>query len=267
LPGDVDPRLIRTGDVTVTAREFRADHVYLVEGPSGKPEWALYLECQTKPDLRALPKWLRKYGNLCDHLGIRVLLVVLYLRPGDRNSFPGSLRVTAGPLVNEFKFHAIRLWEHADRTRSGELVELAPLLVLCEDKPAEEAVREEVELIRASEMPEEARLELLAVAYMLGTRYLLREVLDMIFQGELPPLKELGIIGEWIAEGLEKGREQGLRQGRDEEARRLAELLLQERFGTLPPEVAARIQGAEASWCEDLCRRALCATSLEELEL
>ena len=79
------------------------------------------------------------------------------------------------------------------RTIRGELPELAPLLVLCEDKPADELVREEVEIIRSVAPPEE-RNELLAVAYMLGTRYLLREVLDVIFKEELQAMGDLGIM-------------------------------------------------------------------------
>lgn len=39
-------------------------------------------------------------------------------------------------------FTAIRLWEHADRIRSGELIELAPLLLLGEESPTEQSVRE-----------------------------------------------------------------------------------------------------------------------------
>jgi hypothetical protein len=49
---------------------------------------------------------------------------------------------------NRFEFETVRLWEHAERIRGGDLQELAPLLVLCENEPTEATLREERELIR-----------------------------------------------------------------------------------------------------------------------
>lgn len=255
---DVEETRIHRGDVTVAVPEFRADQVYQVLGADGTPEWALYLECQLQPDPRLLKSWFLKYAALSEQLEIPVLLVVLYLRRGDRATFPEAYTVAVGGVINEFRFHTVRLWEEADRIRSGALTELAPLLVLCEDRPADDAIREEVALIRAAELAPEVRSELLAVAYMVGTRYLAREVLDMLFQkNEWPPLEELGMIGDYIAEKEIRARL--------DQIRRLTIQVMRTRFGELPPEIVNRVEAGDLETCERLFDRALRANSLHEL--
>jgi hypothetical protein len=107
--------------------------------------------------------------------GIPAVLTVVYLAKGDRAAFPAIHRVEGGGLVNEYRFHTIHLWEHADRIRSGELRELAPLLVLCEHEPTAATLHTERELIMGLEAPPAVQAELLAVAVMVGTRYFARD--------------------------------------------------------------------------------------------
>jgi predicted transposase YdaD len=178
-------------------------------------------------------------------------------------------------LRNEYRFETIRLWEHAERIRSGELAELAPLLVLCEDQPTEETLRRERGLILELEVPEKVRNDLLVLAAMVGRRFFRRETLEALFLEDREMLKEIDFVQEWLAEsrregaeeGLERGLERGREEGRTEMARRLALDLLRERFGDLPAAVVARIQSADAEWCADLARRVARAGSLEELDL
>ncbi|MGV3722521.1 MAG: hypothetical protein ACO1SX_16565 [Actinomycetota bacterium] len=218
---DVAPGAIRIVDPTVIVKELEADHVFVHESDADQEAWGLYLEYQQEPDRRQLRKWALKALSLSDHLDLDVVLAVLYLRRGDRASFPGIYRASGGSLTNEYRFAVLRLWEHAHRIRGGELPELAPLLVLCEDGPAEQILVEERALIRSANVPPPVRHELLAVAYLLGMRYMTRNVLDVVFGEELPMLKDAGIISDWIeearakaaAEGLEQGLERGLEQG------------------------------------------------------
>ena len=72
-------------------------------------------------------------------------------------------------------------------------------------------------------------------------------------------LQEAGIIEDWIAEGEARGTV--------EEARKFALLVLSKRFGELPTTLAARIQKAEATWCELLVSHALEVESWTELKL
>lgn len=271
----VDPSRIRIGDVTINLAEHRADGFVFV-GDEGDPKrWAAHVEFQSQPDSRVLTTWFLKNAVLTSQLQMRVLLIVLYLLRGDRATFPDSYFAAAGGISNEYRFHAIRLWEHAEAIRSGELAELAPLLLLCEDKPSEETIEEERALIRDLDAPREVKADLLAVAAMIGTRYFTAEVLQRLFREELMMLKEAGFIQEWIEEGIEegieKGRAEGIEKGRAEgRAEGARELLLQQlavRFGELPAAVVQRIGELSVEECQQIGLRLLTASSLDELGL
>jgi predicted transposase YdaD len=264
---EVNSSAIEPAPISVVVKELQADDVFVHREDDSA--WALYVEYQFEPDRRHLRKWLQKALALDEHLDLRVILAVLYLRKGDRATFPDTYRAVGGELANEHRFVAIRLWEHADRIRSGELVGLVPLLVLCEDRPAEETVREERELLRSAELSEETRADLLGAAYLLGLRYLTPRILDAVFRKELPVLKEAGIIGEWIEEARQEARQEerleSEARGRAIEARHMVTLALGKRFGELPPGLVAQIEVADREWCEELLARAMQVESVSEL--
>jgi hypothetical protein len=257
---DVPPAAIRWEDVTINLPEFRADQVLLVGADDDPHRWALHLEFQLEPDRRVMPGWFLKNAALTAQLGCPVILTVLYLTRGRYSRFPATYMASGGGLQNGYTFHTLRLWEHAARIRSGELRELAPLLVLCENNPTEETLQEERRLIRQV-APPELRNELLAIAMMVGTRYFVRERLLELFQEEMAMLKEASVIQEWIEEGEARGRA----EGEAREARRLVLRLLERSFGELPPEVIARLEAEGREWCEDLALRIRDAHSLQEL--
>jgi predicted transposase YdaD len=157
----------------------------------------------------------------------------------------------------------VRLWEYRESIESGALPELAPLLLLCEPSPTEETVRREVELIRASGLPEEAKADLLALALRIATREFSRDILRAIFREDITRMEQTGIIEDWIAEGEARGEA----RGREDEARRFAANVLTNRFRTLPAAIAARIEAEDAAWCEQIVDCALEAESLSELNL
>jgi hypothetical protein len=161
---EVDAGTIYPEDVSVILPEFRADDVLLI-GPPGDPDrWGVHFEYQAQPDARQLRKWWLKNAALNEQLDLPVFLVILYVERGDRRGFPDSYTEEKGSLVNSHQFTRLLLWEHAERIRSGELAELAPLLVLCEDSPTEATLQEELGVIRSLEVPESVRADLLAVA-------------------------------------------------------------------------------------------------------
>jgi predicted transposase YdaD len=262
---EVEPARVRLGDVTVVLPEFRADQVLLVGGDTEPEPWAVHFEYQALPDVRALRTWFVKNAALNHQLNRRVFLVVIYLLKGDRARFPSAYKTTEGPLVNNYTFNAVRLWEHADRIRRGELAELAPLLVLCDNEPTEGTIREELSLISRLPVAPEVRSDLLALAYTLGTRYFVRGVLDAMFKEELMSLRDLGIISEWIAESEARGRAEGEAQGRANEARRLTLRLLRNRFGELPASLVEEIGRLDPEGCEALLERAMQVETAPEL--
>lgn len=265
----VDPNRIHHADVTVAVSERRADHVYLVTDADGTPTWGLYLECQMRPQQRTLRKWAAKWGLLSDHHDLDLILLALYLHRGNRATFPDRYAVAVGEWSTELRFQTIRLWEHAERIRSGELVQFAPLLVLWEDTPTEAVIEEERDLLRKANLTLEERADLLGCTYAVGTRYLARAVLDAIFGEELPMLKDLGIISEWMEEsearGEERGRAEGTALGRASEARQMLTQVLELRFGAISADLARQIDEASPEWCHSALRVALSVESYEEL--
>jgi predicted transposase YdaD len=257
---DAPPAALRWEDVTINLPEYRADQVLLVGVDDAPRRWALHLEFQLEPDRRVMPGWFLKNAALTAQLGRPVILTVLYLTRGRYSRFPATYTATGDGLKNRYTFHTVRLWEHAARIRSGELQELAPLLVLCENTPTEATLREERGLIQQI-APPELRNELLAIALMVGTRYFVRERLLELFREEMAMLKEASVIQEWIEEGEARGRA----EGEAREARRLVLRLLERSFGSLPPEVIARVEAEGRDWCEELALRIRDARSLQDL--
>jgi predicted transposase YdaD len=267
----IDPDAIRPGDVSVNLPEFRADQLFIVGAEDDPARWALHLEYQLQPDARVMRGWFLKNAALTAQLELPVILTVVYLTRGSHSTFPAAYIVGGEGLTNEYRFHTIRLWEHADRIRGGELPELAPLLVLCEDVPTEQTLQEERRLILGLPVDPSVRTELLAVALTVGTRYFSRDVLERLFREELQMLKEASFIDEWIEQGIAQGIAQGMAQGevrgRAAGARQMLLRLLRARFGDLPAVIVSRVENEGPEWCEDMAERVLEAKSLEELGL
>jgi len=168
------PQQVTFTNVAVNLPEHSADGVLLVGRPGEKPSHGFHFEAQLYPDHRVMAGWMLKNAAFNVQLGINVPLIVLYLRRGRYRSFPDCHVVPGGGLTNTHSFPTIRLWEHAERIRAGELPELAPLLVLCEEQPTEETLLTERELIRKAPVTDSVRADLTALAFTVGTRYFSR---------------------------------------------------------------------------------------------
>lgn len=272
---DVPASSIRVEDPNVNLPELRADHVFILplstdnqmgSAYSDAHEIAVYLEYQLQPDPRLLISWFAKCGGLTRQLGVPVVLLVIYLQRGDRATFPDQHQVSLGSLSTTFNFTAIRLWEYADRIRSGELAELAPLLILCEEHPTEQVVRLEVELIRKASLPRETQADLLGFALRIASRHISRAALMELFREDLSMISEAGIIEEWIADGEARGEARGMAQGKAEAARSLLFRLGEKRFGEPDAVVRARIEAIEAvETLERLVVRVLDVETWEQL--
>ena len=253
---DVAAEDIRVEDPNLNLPELRADHVFVV------PEGAIYLEYQLNRDDRLLPSWAAKWGGLSKQLNMPVVLVVLYLRRGNYATFPAQMASQVGGFRTGLNFTAIRLWEHSERIRNGDLPELAPLLLLSEDNPTEATIREEADLVRRANLPPETEANLLGIILTVASKSFSRAWLrTLLEEQEINTMKDLGLIGDWIQEGEARGRA----EGRAETARRMTQRFLVKRFGTLSTALLERIEQADADWCENLLDRAEEAASLAEL--
>jgi predicted transposase YdaD len=136
---------------------------------------------------------------------------------------------------------------------------------LCLDHPTEEILEEEKAIILGLEVTDERRQELLALAIMLGRRQFSEAVLQRMFQEELPMLKQLSFVEEWIADGVREGFTEGRAEGRTEEARQNLLKVLHHCFGVVPTELESRVRTADAAWCENVIDLAFSAKSPVEL--
>lgn len=260
---------LRLEDTAINLPEQRADHVFVVTDGGDQKKGVVYVEYQLHPRVDVLPLWFAKAGALGRQLNLPVVLLAVYLEKGRRANFPDEYAVSVSGLRSSYQFPIIRLWEHAGRIRNGELWQLAPLLVLCEDNPTERTLREEVALITRSGAPAEEQGELLAMALRVAGRKLPRTLVETVFREELPMIQGATIVDDWIAEGEARGEARGETRGelrgRTEEARRLTREAFTIRFGELPVQFAARLETADAEECDRLFRRVMTATSLSEL--
>lgn len=262
---DPVPDTVVFEDTAVNLPERRADHVTVLGDADDPKRGAMYLEYQLRPNPALISEWEYKRCALRVRLQMQVVLLVLYLEKGDRARFPDAHVEEVCGVQNEFRFTAVYLWEHADRIRSGELWELAPLLVLCEDNPGEETIRTEFELIANSGAPPQVQADLLLLALRVGARDLPRAMMEAIFRETLPMSEATTIIDDWIAEGEARGEARGRAEGELEATRRVAIRFLRSRFGELPATLVEHVSAADADYCEDLLVRAGSAESLQEL--
>jgi hypothetical protein len=263
----VAPDQIRFEDTAVNMPEHRADPVLLL-GEEGDPaRWGWHLECQTAPDTSVMDGWLVKNALFNARLPVPVILTVVSLTRGNRATFPDTYRREGGGHSNEFRFDTLRLWEYADAIRSGEYPELAPLLVLCEDKPTEATLQRERELILGLTVSRAVQVDMLAVAVTVGVRYFARDLLEAVFQKEIGMLKEVEFIRDLFAEELAEGEARGRTEGEARAARRLLLRALQEKFGELSEAVVERVEQANPAECDEIAVRLVRGQSLAEMGL
>jgi len=245
----------RTEDINVNVAEHRADHVLILEAPGDR--YGIQAEYEAAPDPRKHRGWLLKNAALNVYLDLPVFLVVYYLQKGNRNTFPSRSTIERPGLRNSHEFDAVKLWKHKEEIRSGRLQELAPFLALCENEPTVETLEDEKSIIQSLNVSDERRRELMAVSLMVGRRQFTDAVLEKVFREELPMLKELGFVNEWIAQSRDEGR--------TEEARKNLLTVLRYRFGQVPVEVERRVALASAAWCEERLTQAITVGSAQEL--
>ncbi|MDI6793573.1 MAG: hypothetical protein QME81_12035 [bacterium] len=154
--------------------EQRLDEVYHLV--IDDQEALVNLEFQTTPSYKVTRRTFVQNALLTEAEGLPVISVMIYLERGGYRHFPDCYQVSVGELENRFTFQTIRLWEHRKRIEEGELLELAPLLVLIKDKPGEETLQKEKELINRIEDQKE-RLDLLSVAVTVAHRRFNKEFL------------------------------------------------------------------------------------------
>ncbi|MDZ7362038.1 MAG: DUF4351 domain-containing protein [candidate division KSB1 bacterium] len=241
-------------DPQINIPERRADKVWLISDHGRNV--AVHIEAMLEPKRRELGNFKTKNALLEEALKRPVVTVILYLEKGKYETFPYIYETQAGLLKNSHVFARILLWEHKDRILSGKLKELAPFLSLFEDKPKVSLLEREKELI--AQFPDEQRRELMGVAILVACRKFQEELVREIFKEQLPMVKEISFVREWLEDSEQKGRQEGKRA--------LLLTLLAKKFGKLSPQLQKQIRQLSGTKLDNLSLALLDLKNVKELK-
>ena len=200
-------------DTAINIPEQRPDKIFKFR--RGKRETNVIFEFMIQPKRKDLKRFYIKNALLTASLRKPVITVIVYLERGKYRTFPYEYTVRLDTIEMSTRFVRILMWEFADRIRSGEFKELAPLLVLYSDQPSKEIILEEKKLINKVQDIQE-RSDLIALAAMVAFRVFKNGLIKELFSEEYQMMKASNFIEEWILEGWEKGRREGWEKGREE---------------------------------------------------
>ena len=211
--------------------------------PSTPKTRGLTLEYTVNPPTRQiLVKWSLKRFGLEDLLGHPIALLVVYLWRGDRQTFADRLRTEVADFEEEFRFPTVKIWECRARILSGELRELAPLLVLCDDEPTVATLEAARALLLDPAMPAEKRPLLIGATMAVALRHHALELVQQIFQQEASMLRDIPLIQDWLAQENADGKIAGRAEGAAEQLRKVIRQLGEARFGKPTAAVRERLE-------------------------
>ncbi len=245
----------------------RADLVARLETRYGEPKLILvHVEVQAKPE-NAFPRRMFEYYALLrlQHQ-LPVFPIVLYLRRGSHARVEEYRESLFGRELLLFRYHSVALARLSAEEYVGTGALGAALSALMSRKSTANL----------------ARLRLSMIKQVLGSelddalKYLLVNVIQTFFElsGEdaseyhrIVSREEYRAVQEmeltWADKLMEKGREEGVVEGRRQTL--LRQLTL--KFGELPPESKERIEAMSAAELDSLIERVLTAKALSELDL
>jgi len=256
-------RFEKVEDCAINIPEHRADKIFsFFEGGKRK---LVSFEFVTQPDRSDLQRFHAKNGLLTVSYLVEVVTVIVYLERGRYRTFPDEYIARIGNAITKTQFSRILLWDYKDRIKSGELRELAPLLVLLEERPTQQTILAEKALIKEV-ADEREQGDLLALAIMVAFRKFKDSVIKELFYEEYNMLKESTFVKEWIQEGWEKGRNEGRTEGRTEGQIRIILKLLEQILGRVSTELREKIHSLSDTDIEKLSEDLLRMKNVTDLE-
>ena len=166
-------------------------------------EWLLHIEFQLEHFADFPRRMCHTHGALTQQFKMPVLSFAVYLQRRKAPLPTEYLVEIDNVAINRFSYPVIKLWEYTQQIRSGQLRELAPLLVMLEEAPNEETLQVERQLILAEPDPDK-RADLLAIAITLAARMFDREFLRRLFREELAQMQHATLVDEWLDEAVQK---------------------------------------------------------------
>jgi len=240
-------------DTAINIAEKRPDKVFIFG--EGKSETMVSFEFMLTPRRERLQDFHVNNGLLTGSLNKPVVTVIVYMERGKYRTFHVEYVAKVGNAITSTQFSRILLWEYKDRIKSGELWELAPLLVLFEEEPDEETILEEKKLI-SHVTDERERADLMGLAAMVAFRKFKEAKIKELFFEEYDMLKQSSFVKEWMQDSWEKGRQDGWKEGqKDGWKEGQIEIILKlitKVLGHINPELEAKIHSLSDTEIERL---------------
>lgn len=235
-----DVKLQAVEDTAINIPEKRSDKVLRIQ--SNHRDIILSLEFMIRPDRKEIKRFHAKNGILSESFKLPVLTVIIYLERGRYRTFYDRYSVEVNGIRNEIIFHRILLWEYEDKIRSGELRELAPLLILFSSQKDREVIEQEKHLISQIKNQQE-QADLLALCAMLAYRKFKDVLIKELFYKEYQMLKQSTFVREWIDEGKKEGKKEGKEEGIKEGLRKGRIELILAQLGRILGRVNSDLEG------------------------
>ncbi|MCT7979149.1 Rpn family recombination-promoting nuclease/putative transposase [Laspinema olomoucense] len=223
----------------LTLEPVRADSVIFLQ----TDREILHLEFQVKVPtdrpmpLRMLNYWVRLYWQY----GLPVKQVIIWLKP---TSNPAVFEREFISENTRHRYDVIRMWEESPEPllQDPALLPLAVLSATQEPNQLLAQVAQEVAKIGETEL----RQEIAACTQVLAGLRFNKDVIANFFREEI---MQESVIYQDI---LQKGLEQGLNQGKKQEAIAMIMRPITRRFGSLEPDVINRLDALTTAQLEDL---------------
>lgn len=195
-------------------------------------------------EIRMLDYWVRGYRLY----RVPIRQFVLVLLPS-RRAMPDELRV--GDTWHRYR--VVKVYEQ-DPAVFLQTIALVPLAPLAKAKRPVELLERVVERIEQIESPIERREVEVCTHLLAGLRFD-RKLLKSLFREEV--MRESVTYQEILQKGETIGRLEGLHEGRLEEARELARLLIDSRFGGVSEAWQAQLKHLSIAQTEELAKALL----------
>ena len=249
-----------------------ADKVFRLPDGAG----LLHIECQSSWDGELSERMLVYNVLLESNYGEPVESVAILLRP------EANIRTATGLLIRmrrsgevklQFAYDVVRIWEQAADELISGAIGTAPLGLLTNDaRNRLPALVRELSRRAENELADvEKQNELLIGSFiLLGLRYDRSEI-EPLFVG-IQHMRESstyqGIFQDGEARGEARGKAQGEARGTICELRLNLITLLEQRFGSVPPELEKRVQQSEdMTRLRVAFRKAIAIDSIDQFEL
>lgn len=216
------------------------DLVWRILTPKGT-DALLHIELQLEPDDK-MDRRMMEYGTrLYERDGIPVLAVVILLKRTSRIPIPPFVIDLDGEELFRYRYFVIRLWEVAQEHILGKPYPILwPLAGLMAKANADSVAAVGQQIAESQEVQTPLKEELIGYLGLLAGIQLKNAEVRAALRRH-PMVNELWQKSS-VAQAL---KEEGRVEGRVEEAREMAQITLEDRFGTLSEDILAALRNAD----------------------